>query len=130
VIALPQTVHDAILEQAQAALPHECVGLIVGNSWETARALALRNVAKRPEAAYLAEPLMLLNALKALDDSGEALLAIYHSHPQGPATPSVIDLQEARYDVPQLIAAPGTGVVRAFRLTGDRFEELAVAVAP
>jgi len=130
VITLPRTVHNAILEQAQAALPYECVGLIVGRSWETARTLTLRNVAEQPETAYLAEPLMLLNALKALDANDELLLAIYHSHPQGPATPSASDLREARYAVPQLIAVPGAESVRAFRLTGDRFEELAVAVGP
>jgi len=130
VITLPRAVRDAILELAQAALPHECAGLIVGKSWQTARALALRNVAEQPETAYRAEPQALLDALKALDDSGEALLAIYHSHPQGPATPSDIDLREARYDVPQLIAVPGTGTVRAFRLTSGCFEELPIAVAP
>jgi len=130
VITLPRTVRDAILEQAQAALPYECVGLVVGKSWETARTLAIRNVAEQPETAYLAEPLLLLNALKALDANDELLLAIYHSHPQGPATPSTSDLREARYAVPQLIAVPGTGAVRAFRLTIDCFEELAVAVVP
>jgi proteasome lid subunit RPN8/RPN11 len=119
-------VRDAILAQAQAALPYECVGLIVGKSWETARTLAIRNVAERPETAYLAEPQMLLNALKALDANDELLLAIYHSHPQGPATPSASDLREARYDVPQLIVVPATGAVRAFRLAPDRYEELAI----
>lgn len=125
-ISLSQAMREALLAQAQAALPLECVGLIVGKSWQTARLQPLPNVAEHPERAYLAEPSALLAALKALDADDEVLLAIYHSHPSGPAMPSATDLSEARYEVPHLIVAPATGTIRAFELTPDGYREISI----
>jgi proteasome lid subunit RPN8/RPN11 len=62
--------------------------------------------------------------LKALEKEGMALLAIYHSHPKGPAFPSPTDLQEARWRVPYVIF--GTDGFRAFLLPEGREVEIVV----
>jgi proteasome lid subunit RPN8/RPN11 len=116
-----------LLEETQAHLrrefPKEGVGLWGGRR-EVERVLPLPNVHPNPLSAYLAEPLSLLKALKALEEEGMALLAIYHSHPRGPAFPSPKDLQEARWRVPYVIF--GTDGFRAFLLPEGR--EVGIAV--
>jgi len=110
-----------LLEETQAHLrrefPKEGVGLWGGRR-EVERVLPLPNAHPNPLSAYLAEPLSLLKALKALEEEGMALLAIYHSHPRGPAFPSPKDLQEARWRVPYVIF--GTDGFRAFLLPEGR----------
>jgi len=116
-----------LLEETQAHLrrefPKEGVGLWGGRR-EVERVLPLPNVHPSPLSAYLAEPLALLKALKTLEEEGMALLAIYHSHPRGPALPSPKDLQEARWRVPYVIF--GTDGFRAFLLPEGREVEIAV----
>jgi len=110
-----------LLEETQAHLrrefPKEGVGLWGGRR-EVERVLPLPNAHPNPLSAYLAEPLALLKALRALEEEGMALLAIYHSHPRGPAFPSPKDLQEARWRVPYVIF--GTDGFRAFLLPEGR----------
>jgi len=116
-----------LLEETQAHLrrefPKEGVGLWGGRR-EVERVIPLPNAHPSPLTAYLAEPLALLKALKALEKEGMALLAIYHSHPKGPAFPSSTDLQEARWRVPYVIF--GTDGFRAFLLPEGREVEIAV----
>lgn len=38
-----------------------------------------------------------LEAFNELEDKGFELAAIYHSHPQGPASPSITDIEQAHY---------------------------------
>ena len=110
-----------LLEETQAHLrrefPKEGVGLWGGRR-EVERVLPLPNAHPNPLSAYLAEPLALLKALRALEEEGMALLAIYHSHPRGPAFPSPKDLQEARWRGPYVIF--GTDGFRAFLLPEGR----------
>jgi proteasome lid subunit RPN8/RPN11 len=106
-----------LLEETRAHLlreaPREGVGLWAGRR-EVERVIPLPNAHPHPHTAYLAEPLALLKALRELEGEGLALLAIYHSHPAGPALPSPTDIKEARWRVPYVIF--GTDGVRAFLL--------------
>ena len=92
-----------LLEETRAHLlreaPKEGVGLWAGRR-EVERVIPLPHVHPSPLTAYLAE--------------GLSLLAIYHSHPKGPALPSPRDIKEARWRVPYVIF--GTDGVRAFLL--------------
>ena len=46
---------------------------------------------------YEIDPAELIQALRHLRDSGESLIAIFHSHPHGPAEPSNTDIRRAYY---------------------------------
>jgi proteasome lid subunit RPN8/RPN11 len=98
-----------LLEETQAHLrrefPKEGVGLWGGRR-EVERVIPLPNAHPSPLTAYLAEPLALLKALKALEKEGMALLAIYHSHPKGPAFPSPTDLRRPAGGCPTSSSAP------------------------
>lgn len=43
------------------------------------------------------DPAELVNTLRDFRNSGEELVAIYHSHPHGPSEPSRTDIQRAYY---------------------------------
>lgn len=108
-----------LMRRARAAAPAECCGLLIGSAGAVREILPLTNAAARPAVAYLAEPGELLRALMEIEASGDELLAIYHSHPQGDATPSETDIREAAY--PQALQviiglAGGSEQLAAWRL--------------
>jgi proteasome lid subunit RPN8/RPN11 len=48
-------------------------------------------------ARFRMDPKEQLQAFNHMDEQGWELLAIYHSHPSGPPTPSATDIAEAAY---------------------------------
>lgn len=119
-LKLPIVLADALWAQARHAAPHECVGALGGvvhAEVAEARALyPLTNIAADPEREYLADPGQLLRALRAMQREGLNLVALYHSHPRGPASPSLSDTRLAAYPVPYLIADVPGQVLRAYLL--------------
>lgn len=119
-LKLPTALADALWAQARQAWPHECVGALGGRvdaGVAQARALyPLANIAVDPEREYLADPGQLLRALRAMQAEGLSLVALYHSHPRGPASPSLSDTQLAAYPVPYLIADVAGHVLRGYLL--------------
>ena len=110
---------EAIWTHAVRELPNEGVGVLAAHQGApgTLRAFyPLSNVAAQPEQRYLADPLELLRALRAMRQGGLHLGAIYHSHPRGRARPSPTDLHLARYPVPYLIADVQRRELRAYLL--------------
>ncbi|TBH17654.1 M67 family peptidase [Thermus thermamylovorans] len=122
---VPRRVLEATRAHLAREAPREGVGLWAGRR-EVERVLPLPNAHPEPLTGYLAEPLALLRALRELEGAGLSLLAIYHSHPKGPAFPSPRDIQEARWRVPYVIF--GTDGVRAFLL--PQGQEVALALLP
>lgn len=119
-LTLPPRLVAALWRHAEREAPRECVGALGGRPM-TAEALALyplANVAPDPERTYLADPGHLLRALRAMEAGGLSLVALYHSHPRGPAMPSRTDRQLATYDVPYVIADLTARTLRAYRLPG------------
>lgn len=54
-------------------------------------------MAESPRTRYLMAPRDQLAAFRSMDEAGEDLLAIYHSHPATEPRPSATDVAEARY---------------------------------
>lgn len=117
---LPAALADALWAQARQAWPHECVGALGGRvhaGVAQAKALyPLANIAVDPEREYLADPGQLLRALRAMQGEDLILVALYHSHPRGPASPSLSDTRLAAYPVPYLIADMAGQVLCAYLL--------------
>lgn len=111
--------------------PREGCGLLVsapeGLRWEP-----LPNVSsddRRFEAAGDA----LVARLLALDEAGERLVSIVHSHPRGPAAPSAEDLAAWTYgDVLMGVVSldPPPAALRAFMITEGAPVEVAVEILP
>jgi proteasome lid subunit RPN8/RPN11 len=116
-LTLPGHLQSALWAHVLRELPGEGVGVLAADSPGQLRAIyPLSNVAVQPQRQYLADPLELLRALRAMERDQLTLGAIYHSHPHGPARPSETDLLLAAYRVPYLIADVEGRVLRAYLL--------------
>lgn len=122
------------LEQMAAHLaahaPREACGLLAGQQGASLHVFEISNELDSPTHFSMA-PAEQLRAFAEMERQGWELLAIYHSHPAGPATPSRTDLAEARYPgVAHLIWAPdaqGAWACRAFLLDDGQVAELELA---
>ncbi len=120
--------------RARAASPAECCGLLGGRDGRAESVYPLRNAAPRPEVAYEAAPEELFDAQRRMRGRGEALVAVYHSHPRSvDPVPSAADVRLAFYPsaVYLIIGFGGGGcVLRAFHIfeREGRWERAAVEV--
>jgi proteasome lid subunit RPN8/RPN11 len=129
-LLVPQTLYQALVDQALAELPNECCGLLAGVPGPD-RVLAVRrfpliNDAKSPPTEYLSEPQSMFAAIRGIQSAGLAEVAVYHSHPTSRPVPSRKDLA-ANYSesVMNLILSLATGQpeLRAWWLWEGGFEE-------
>lgn len=112
------------------AAPLEACGLVGGSSGLGQLVLPVKNALASPT-RFRMDPQAQLDALFSLERQGLDLVAIYHSHPVGPATPSATDLAEAAYPEAAYLVwtaeGPGWGC-RAFALREDGFRALPLGV--
>ena len=123
---------EKIIEHVKAAHPIEGCGLVVGRTpGEGERFIAMDNVLAS-STAYEMDPARLVSTLRDLRQSGEELVAIYHSHPFGPAHPSKRDIERAYYpEAVYLIvslADPRSPVTAGFRISEGEAVEVEVHV--
>jgi len=97
IIHLPRNIVHFILAHAQRHEDREVCGFIASRNGNPTRCFEIANVAPDPATRFEMDPAAQINAMRAMREAGEELFAIYHSHPQGPARPSTIDLAEAAY---------------------------------
>jgi len=120
--------HDHVL----ACLPEEACGLIAGSVGLVTLAVPIENAAHSP-VRYRMEPRAQVGELLSIEGRGLDLLGIYHSHPNGPATPSVTDQAEV-YDPETLVLIWCSGSrgwsARAFALRGEVPTEVTIEVLP
>ena len=86
---------DRVIEHARGHYPQEACGLLVGRD-SADRFIPMTN-ALASSTAYEMDPAELIATLRDLRSRGEELVAIYHSHPHGPASPSKNDIDRAYY---------------------------------
>lgn len=130
-LSLPAAVAEAVMRHARAELPNEACGLLSG-SLADGSATAFhpaRNVEASP-LRYSVHPDDLVRITFAIEDAGEDLVAIFHSHTRSAAVPSATDRRAAMYpDAFYLLAslaeadAPPESALRAWRIhRGHAFE--------
>ncbi|HUQ40947.1 MAG TPA: M67 family metallopeptidase [Candidatus Limnocylindrales bacterium] len=125
-LALPRAVRDAIVAHARECAPNEACGLISGRAGAASRAIPCTNTHATPTTRYVIDPREQLRAFREMDERGEELVAIYHSHPASQAYPSPTDRAEAHYpDAFYILISlrSDTPEVRAFRITDDVVRE-------
>ena len=90
-ILIPGGLQARIAQEARAALPKECCGLLVGNvEGERFRVLylrATRNMVTEPD-SFEIDPAVQIALMRALRGSGRRIIGCYHSHPNGTGEPS------------------------------------------
>ena len=135
-VRLTQAQFERILVHAAKHDPHECCGLVGGDSDGTVQSVyELNNIARDKTNAYEAAPEDLFAAQRQMRERGEQLLAIYHSHPRSDApSPSETDVRLAYYPdaVYFIIGLAGPEpLLRAFRISerDDRWEAVEYEVS-
>lgn len=106
-ISLPLPFLKAITDEAEAAYPRECCGLVIGRD-DGAGALVVTRVVESPNIAeegvldrFEIDPQVRFDVMRTLDANardGQAqhrIIGHYHSHPNHPAQPSETDLSMA-----------------------------------
>jgi [CysO sulfur-carrier protein]-S-L-cysteine hydrolase len=97
-MTLPLAIAEELVAHALAEVPNEACGLLagdVGTGVATAYHPA-RNADESPY-VYTVHPDDLVRIVLGIEDAGEDLLAIFHSHTHTPAVPSPTDRRQARY---------------------------------
>lgn len=116
---VPRELVERLVEHALAELPNECCGMIGGRDGRAERVYPATNTESSPF-MYVMDPTEQLRIMDAIDEAGQDLLAIYHSHTRSAAYPSRTDVELAFYpDAVYLIlsvADRGSPEVRGFRI--------------
>ena len=89
-----RALYDEMLVHAQADAPNECCGLLATRGDEAVRVHAARNAAASP-LKFVIDPPELFTTYTAIEDDGDELGAIYHSHTRSEPYPSQTDINFA-----------------------------------
>jgi proteasome lid subunit RPN8/RPN11 len=128
---IPRRIYDEMLEQAREEAPNECCGLIGGRDGEAVSLYRAKNSEASP-LRYNLDPQDQFRIMSEMDDRGEELAAIYHSHTASPAYPSQTDINLAAYpDAVYLIVslAEGEKPLRGFNIREGAVTEAEVEIA-
>lgn len=129
---LPSSLAHEMLDHARGELPNEACGLLGGrlDRLEAGSFHPARN-AERSPLRYNVHPDDLVRIVFGLEDAGEDLVGIFHSHTRTPAVPSRTDRRAAQY--PEVVyvlatladpdAAP-SDALRAWRILGGESREI------
>jgi [CysO sulfur-carrier protein]-S-L-cysteine hydrolase len=93
-VQISQDLIDEMVAHAREDLPNECCGMVGGREGEADVVIRVSNSAASP-LRYEMDPQEQYDALKAIEDGGGELLAIYHSHTKSAAYPSQTDVNQA-----------------------------------
>jgi [CysO sulfur-carrier protein]-S-L-cysteine hydrolase len=93
-VKISQALIDEMVAHAREDLPNECCGMIGGRDGEATRVIRVANAAASP-LRYEMDPKAQFEAYTAIEDGGEELLGIYHSHTRSAAYPSQTDVNQA-----------------------------------
>jgi [CysO sulfur-carrier protein]-S-L-cysteine hydrolase len=122
---------DEIVAHAREDEPNECCGLISGADGQASGVYRARNEFESPM-RFNVHPQDLIRITNEIDEAGEELLAIYHSHPGSEAYPSQTDINlAANWPDPLWLICSLAGeepVVRAFSIRDSAVEEVELDV--
>jgi proteasome lid subunit RPN8/RPN11 len=130
-VRLPSVLAGRLLDHAVRELPNEACALLGGDAMTgTVRTLhPARNMMASPY-RYEVDPRDLVEIVHRIEGEGDDLVAIFHSHPGGPAVPSPTDVRDARYPVVHLLATMSGGEerLRAWTIGADGYSEVPVVI--
>ena len=86
---------DQIVEHARRDAPDECCGLVGAVDGRASSVHAATNAVRSP-LRFEIDPKELLHTTQAIDDAGEQLGAVYHSHTRTAPYPSQTDINFAQ----------------------------------
>ncbi len=121
---------EELIAHARSEVPNECCGMIGSVDGRAATIYKAENAEGSP-LRYNLDPADQFRIMSEMEDRGEELGAIYHSHTQSPAYPSQTDINLAAYpDSLYIIVslAEGEEPVRAFSIRDGEVDEVRLTV--
>ena len=123
---------DEIVAHARDEAPNECCGMVAGSDGRATRVFRARNAEASPM-RYTIHPQDQIRIMTEIDENGEELVAIYHSHTKTPPVPSQTDINLAENwpDPVYLIcslADPHEPELRGFEIRNGRVEQIELHV--
>lgn len=119
--------YQKILTHLHGLQPLEGCGLLAGRNGAVQSIYQVTNRLNSP-AAFEMDPAEQLAAMLDIEERGLELLAIYHSHPHGPATPSSVDINKNYYpETAQVIISwtdPDQPTIKAFLIHSSGVSEI------
>ena len=127
-LALPRTLVNRILAQAQQQPETETCGLLGARNGEATHYYPVKNIAADPATRFEMDPQQQIDVMKTLRENDEQLLAVVHSHPHSPPVPSAADMKEFGYpDAYYLIVSlnvKGVLEMRAYKLMDGSMQRI------
>ena len=127
---IPQRIHDELVTHAREDAPNECCGLVGGADGAPATVYRARNSEASP-LRYNLDPKDQFRIMSEIEERGEELVGIYHSHTKSPAYPSQTDINLAAYpDAIYLIVslAEGEEPLRGFNIVDGEVREVELEI--
>jgi len=110
---------EIVIAHARKEFPNECCGLIAGRDGVATRVVPTTNTEGTPF-MYVMDPREQADLMEEIEQSGDDLLAIYHSHTRSAAYPSTTDVDLAFFAAPLYVIVSlqdeNHPVIRAFHL--------------
>ena len=117
---------DEMLAHAREDAPNECCGMIGGRAGDAVTLYRATNAEASP-LRYSLDAQDQFRIMRQMEDAGEELVAIYHSHTASPAFPSQTDVNLALYpDAVYVIVSlenPGDPDVRGFWIRDGKIDD-------
>jgi proteasome lid subunit RPN8/RPN11 len=130
-VRIEQRIFDRLLAEARANPDIECCGLLAGREGLISAVLPAKNALQSPR-AYEIAPQELFALFRRMRSEGLEHLGIYHSHPRGENSPSLVDLERAFYpEAAHVLISPhptASRPIRAFRIVEGRARELLLQI--
>ena len=135
-LTITRAVAEELMAHARSELPNEACALLSGSlaGGSGTHVHPARNAEASP-LRYNVHPEDLVRITFAIEDAGEDLVGIFHSHTRSPAVPSATDRRTAQYpDVFYVLAtladlsAPPASALRAWRIHGGQSFEVPLSV--
>jgi proteasome lid subunit RPN8/RPN11 len=122
---------DEIVAHAREEAPNECCGLLAGVDGRATQVHRARNQEASPF-RYVVDSRDQIRIMDEIEEAGEELVGIYHSHTRSAAYPSQTDVNLAKGwpDPLYLICSVAAEEpdVRAYAIRNSAIEEVALAV--
>jgi [CysO sulfur-carrier protein]-S-L-cysteine hydrolase len=129
-LRISQALLDEIVEHARADAPNECCGMIAASDGRAVEVHRATNAAASP-LRYELDGMEQYRIQSAIEDAGQELGAIYHSHTRSAPYPSQTDINLAFYPESLYVIVGVAGPeaeVRAFTIVDGRVAEAELVV--
>jgi proteasome lid subunit RPN8/RPN11 len=127
---LSRALYDEMVEHARAEAPNECCGMVASSNGEAVKVYRAVNAAASP-LRYEIDGAEQYRIQMDIDDAGNDLGAIYHSHTRSKPYPSQTDINLAFYPEALYVIVGLAGdepEVRAFQIRDGRVTEAELEV--